>query len=247
MTGPYNQQPHDPYNGQSPYQQPQVTNEMVDAELARSKRNKLVLLGIAAIVGLLVIGGFIGQAVSGSGDSDKVAATSSTAVTADPAKATTFTQSPEEKAAAEQRAAEAKAKRDAELAAAQEKLRAQTDPATYEQITERDWLLIAKDPDAHIGRKVALYGAVTQFDSGTGTDTFRANTGAEPQDYSYKYDTNTIVSEGTPGLFDQVVKDDLVTLYVEIVGALDYDTTIGGSATAPMVNAYVIEVTGSDA
>ncbi|PZT93820.1 MAG: serine/threonine protein kinase, partial [Gordonia sp. (in: high G+C Gram-positive bacteria)] len=105
---------------------------------------------------------------------------------------------------------------------------------------------IAKNPDAHIGRKVVVYGWVSQFDSATGTDAFRAETSGEQMGASYEYDTNTVIQEGTPGLFSEVVENDLVTMYVEVAGSMSYDTTMGGSTTVPKVDAYIIEVTGSD-
>lgn len=263
MTGPYNQPPQDPNEGQQrygqspygqqpygqpsygqqPYGQPQWSTAGPPPP-PEKKSNKTLFIVLGCVAAFLLVAS-IGSSLADS-DSDNEASTTSTAETADPALATTFSMSPAEVEASKSQAAEDQKNRDAEVAAAQEKLRAQTDPSTYEVITERDWLVIGKDPDAHTGRKVVLYGAVTQFDSGTGTDAFRAETGAEPQDASYLYDTNTVVQEGTPGLFKPVVKDDLVTLYVEIAGAFSYDTTIGGSTTAPRVTAYIVEVTGSD-
>ncbi|WP_128970276.1 hypothetical protein [Rhodococcus opacus] len=80
------------------------------------------------------------------------------------------------------RAAEAEAERQRQA----EVLAAKMDRGTYEQIGDRDFALLAKDPDAHKGRKLVIYGVVTQFDSATGKTTFRAETGANPGDY-YDY------------------------------------------------------------
>lgn len=43
----------------------------------------------------------------------------------------------------------------------------------------------------------------------------------------------------------QVITDDLVTMYVEVLMAYEYDTSIGGTATAVMVSANMLEVTGA--
>ena len=42
-----------------------------------------------------------------------------------------------------------------------------------------------------------------------------------------------------------VVKDDLVTIYVEVAGAYRYDTTLGGSMTVPRFTANIVDVTGT--
>lgn len=263
MTGPYDQQPRDPNSAESPYGQspygqtppyghrpPQYGQSPYGSTQQwgpagppppPAQKNNKPLFIVLGVIGALVLIGAIGSAFdSGSSDSDNAASTTTKAA------ATTYKLSPQEQAEADRIAAEAKAKRDAEAAAQQEKLRAQTDPATYEAITVRDWQLIAKNPDAHIGRKVVVYGWVSQFDSATGTDAFRAETSGEQMGASYEYDTNTVIQEGTPGLFSEVVENDLVTMYVEVAGSMSYDTTMGGSTTVPKVDAYIIEVTGSD-
>ncbi|WP_145952781.1 hypothetical protein [Tessaracoccus aquimaris] len=61
----------------------------------------------------------------------------------------------------------------------------------------------------------------------------------------WKYDHNTMVSEGFPGMFDNIVEGDLVALYVTVDGVRNYNTTIGGTASAVRVTAYVAEVFGS--
>jgi hypothetical protein len=49
-------------------------------------------------------------------------------------------------------------------------LPAPTDPAR--ELSSRDWALIAKSPDSHIGEHVVVFGYVTQFDSVTGPSAF---------------------------------------------------------------------------
>lgn len=121
---------------------------------------------------------------------------------------------------------------------------AQTDPANYDTPSERDWQLVERDPHAYEGEKYALHGAVTQADASTGEMTIRVNTGPTQQSRQYDYDVNTMVLAGTPDVFAEVVQGDHVKMLVEVVGAMTYDTTIGGSATAVMTMGYDVEVIG---
>ena len=57
------------------------------------------------------------------------------------------------------------------------------DPSTYQALSAREFALLIKNPDASIGRKIVLYGVVTQFDTATGQNSFRAVTGTEPGDF----------------------------------------------------------------
>ncbi|MEH3156505.1 MAG: DUF2510 domain-containing protein [Gordonia paraffinivorans] len=144
-------------------------------------------------------------------------------------------------AASSSRAAEASA---LAAAAAAERAR-QTDKSTYTELSDRQWQLIAKNPDSHLGEKVVVYGKVTQFDAATGKDQLRASVDGQPQEYNI-FTTNTVVKEGISGILDNVVQDDLVTIYARVDGSLSYDTTMGGSTTVPKLTAYVVDVTGSD-
>lgn len=141
-------------------------------------------------------------------------------------------------AAEERRAAEA-----AERAAAEAAL---TDPANYERIDERELALIARDPDAHRGRKIVIYGDVSQADSVTGNSRIRANTAAGQYWNWYDFDLNSVVSVKNPSLIANVVEDDLVELYVEVAGAMSYSTTMGGKTTVPEFTAHVVNVYGSN-
>ncbi|GAA4541766.1 DUF732 domain-containing protein [Pseudonocardia xishanensis] len=117
-------------------------------------------------------------------------------------------------------------------------------------ITAREWLLIAKDPDAHQGERVIVYGEVRQFDSATGPSGFRANVDGvvHPVKYGYaNYETNTVLGAGTGVSLAEVVQDDLFKAEVTVVGSYSYDTQIGGKTTVPMLLITNIEVTGSTA
>jgi hypothetical protein len=140
-------------------------------------------------------------------------------------------------------AAAAAAQAQAEAAAAAATAAAQ-DPATYAPIDERGWALIAKDPDAYRGAKHVLYGYVSQFDSATGPTAFLARTdGAQHADW-FDFEQNTLVQAGDAALLASVVEDDLVTMYVDVLGSFSYDTQIGGNTTVPHVHVNMIEVYG---
>lgn len=130
----------------------------------------------------------------------------------------------------------------ADEAAAEAALR---DPASYTAISTRDWQLVARDPAAHEGKMYAIYGRVTQFDSNTGENLFRADTDGQKQSRWYNYDINTMVL-GSRDVLANVVQGDLVKLYVVVKGPYSYETTMGANLTVPMVTANMIEVYGSD-
>lgn len=122
---------------------------------------------------------------------------------------------------------------------------ARLDPASYQELSERDYALLVKEPDSHVGRRIVVYGRVTQFDAATGTTTFRADTDSVPQEQWYDYDVNTVVNLADESLGKQIVEDDLVKMFVEVKGSERYGTQIGGNTTTPLVLANIIEVTGS--
>ena len=118
------------------------------------------------------------------------------------------------------------------------------DLSTFRSVNAREYALIVKNPEAHVGEKIIIYGVVTQFDSATGSMSFRADTSAQRKRAWYNYDTNTIVDAPNPEFLSDVVIDDLVTMQVEVLGATSYDTQIGGNTTAPKMCVRGIEVTG---
>ncbi|OZC87303.1 hypothetical protein CH254_16775 [Rhodococcus sp. 06-412-2C] len=121
---------------------------------------------------------------------------------------------------------------------------AKFDRNTYPTLDARTFALLAKDPDAHVGEKFIAYGHVTQSDAATGTTVFRANTGSSYESRSYNYDVNTVVT-GAADILAPVIEDDMVTIYAEVAGAYNYDTTMGGSATALKLTANIIDITGT--
>ena len=146
-----------------------------------------------------------------------------------------------EKAEKERKEREEAERKEAEAARAKELL----DPANYEEIDRRAWARLVRDPDSYVGDKYVIYGYVTQFDSATGVDTFRADTDAIWFERRYDYDHNTMVLAEDADLINEVLEGDVVKMHVQIAGAYTYDTQIGGSTTAPVVLVNIIEILSS--
>lgn len=113
-------------------------------------------------------------------------------------------------------------------------------PTVYGKLTARAWLKIAKDPDAAAGRAVIVHGEVTQFDSATGTNTFRANVDGVRHERAFDYPTNTILSGAGADLRD-VVEGDQFTARVRVLGGYTYETQLGGVTTVPELMVDKIE------
>jgi hypothetical protein len=54
---------------------------------------------------------------------------------------------------------------------------ARLDKSTYDSVTPREFALISKNPDAYTGKKLIVFGVVTQFDAATGAGGFLADAG----------------------------------------------------------------------
>lgn len=115
---------------------------------------------------------------------------------------------------------------------------------SYGALTPREFELLVKDPDAHKGETYIIYGEVTQFDAATGTDKFRADTGAVRSKIKYgftDYKQNSWMTGDSEMLAD-VVGGDCFVAKVTLGGSYSYDTQIGGSTTVPLFEVDVIEV-----
>ena len=195
------------------------------------------------IIAIIVISAL--SQMGGDDDGDK--AEPKTTSTPTPTVEETTTDPEAEASASAAAEAEASVKASQEAAEAEASAAAQAallDPASYSAISARDWQLIEKDPDSHVGEKYVIYGRVTQADASTGTEGFRADTSGEPQAEWYNYDINTIVAADAE-ITKTVVTDDLVTMYVMVGGSYNYDTQAGGNTTAVMVLANILTVDGT--
>jgi len=189
-------------------------------------RNKKLLIFIGAMAGLVVIGSAIGGVETNNKSTATTVSTSARAATPTTTTKSAVDLQREQAAVEAARAAET----------------ARMDPSTYETITPRDYAVLVKNPDAAKGRKLVVYGYVTQFDAATGTAAFRANTAVTQSSTWYDYDVNTLVMApaGQSNILTNVVEGDLVTMYVEVIGAYSYDTQIGGNTTVPQFQVNII-------
>jgi hypothetical protein len=107
--------------------------------------------------------------------------------------------------------------------------------ASHHAVTSRQWLEIAKNPDAAKGQCITVYGEITQFDAATGAAGFLAQVGGArlPVSFGYAdYPTNVVLA-GTAADLAPFVEGDLFTAQVTVAGHITYDTQAGGSTTAP--------------
>ncbi|MGC5333403.1 hypothetical protein [Micromonospora sp. DT62] len=114
-------------------------------------------------------------------------------------------------------------------------------PPSYKTLSERQWKLIAKNPDAYVGQTYVVFGRVTQFDAATGVDTFRANVAHRRMADEYDYETNTLLT-GSAADLDDLVEDDIFRASITVLSAFSYDTQIGGGTTVPLLQVDSIKV-----
>jgi hypothetical protein len=120
-------------------------------------------------------------------------------------------------------------------------------PTSYRRLTARKWRQIVKNPDAHVGDYVVVYGEITQFDAATGDDMFLANVGGVYQRPEYgfvDYPTNTLLS-GSSSKLGGLVEGDLFRAKVQVLGSETYETQIGGETTVPSLQVDHIKRLGS--
>ncbi|KUI15404.1 hypothetical protein AU191_06735 [Mycolicibacterium acapulense] len=202
-----------------------------DSEPKRGKRNPVVAASLSGGIAVLVlaVGVLLGLQLSGSDpdapDAERPSPT--VAAPAPSAPAPTVQQEPTARRPAPDTT--------------------RLDRSTYATVTQRDFALMAKDPDAWAGRKIVVYGVITQFDSATGATSFRADTGPAPVMDVYDYDQNTMITARDADMVANFVEKDRVTMYVEVQGSMTYETQIGGSTTVPSMTANIIDSTSRPA
>lgn len=118
-------------------------------------------------------------------------------------------------------------------------------PEDFVEIDERTLSGIAKDPDAHAGETLILYGYVTQFDADTGPCRMRVSVSAEQRPSWYEYEHNSMAYSGDGNSdcseLDDVVADDEVKLTVVLRGGESYNS-LGGYTTVPYFEIIDAEV-----
>jgi hypothetical protein len=116
------------------------------------------------------------------------------------------------------------------------------DKDDYEDLDAREFAKVARDPDGHIGRQLLVFGEVVQFDSFTGTDAFRASVDGDRQTGDFVIYEHNAFLMGTTEMLEDVVTDDRIRVYGTVMGALEYDTQIGGTTNAVMFTIDRIKV-----
>lgn len=96
---------------------------------------------------------------------------------------------------------------------------------------------LARNPDDNEGENVTLSGTIIQVLEGTSSSQYRL---AVDDDY------NNIVLIDIPEelLESRVLEDDVLTIYGESEGTIDYESTIGGNITVPFVSVDKFETNG---
>ncbi|GAA3231638.1 DUF4190 domain-containing protein [Oerskovia jenensis] len=117
------------------------------------------------------------------------------------------------------------------------------DLTSFTAVDAAAWAQIAKDPEAYVGDKIVLYAEVTQFDAATGSDSFRAGTGAEQPSSPFELDVNTLLS-GDRSILADVTVGDVLKVHAIVEGATTYDTVMGGGMTAPVLEVAAVEDVG---
>lgn len=108
--------------------------------------------------------------------------------------------------------------------------------------SQRDLAQIMKNPAAHTGKVIKLWGNITQFDSATGTESFLANAAAtDTTSYGY-FDGDSAYFTGNEKLLKKVVQDDTFTATVRVIGSYTYDTAMGGTNTVAYFEVRAIQV-----
>ena len=215
------------------YQPPAVPwpTDYDDQDPKHGKRSPVLAASITGLVAVLVlaVGILLGLQLRGSDRAQPLPSSPSPSFAASPPTSTSPTTQHEPAAieAARKRALEA----------------ARLDRSTYESVSAREFALMAKNPDAWAGRKIVVYGVITQFDAATGTTAFRADIGPAPMADPYDYDQNTLITAHDAGMVADIVETDMVTMFAEVQGSLTYDTQIGGSTTVPSLLVNIIETT----
>jgi len=119
-----------------------------------------------------------------------------------------------------------------------------TKPKTAEavKVTKRQWAKVVKNPDTYSGKRYIIYGQVTQFDSATSPDTFRADTAyTDTRGYGYFDGADTILTGDEDDLAD-LVQGAVFRASVTVVGSLNYDTQMGGKTIVPYLTVNNLRV-----
>ena len=108
-------------------------------------------------------------------------------------------------------------------------------PMTYEDL--------ARNPDATKGQAVSVQGKVIQVVRQSGDTQTTLRVDIDKDEYGY-WSSNTILVDYTqPEGADNILEDDIVTIYGESKGERTYETIFGADNTLPYIAANYIDIT----
>lgn len=113
----------------------------------------------------------------------------------------------------------------------------------FKTLFQRDWQLIAKDPEGSKGQYVVIYGKITQFDTGTGLSAFRADVAGQDitsSGYWIGGDNSMLVGDQT--MLKLFVTGDKFVAKVKILGTYSYTSTFSGKFTVPYLQVFEIRI-----
>ena len=114
-----------------------------------------------------------------------------------------------------------------------------TDSSTYEEINDRDFALVVKDPWANRDRRIVLRGRIFQFDTVTGPDRFLANVGTSTIGIGNNQTAQFI---GMGRELDSFIEGDEVILRVVVDGEYEYTSTSDKFTAVPRFQIGIIEL-----
>jgi hypothetical protein len=113
----------------------------------------------------------------------------------------------------------------------------------FNKLTSRQWKKVAKAPNDYITKQYIVYGVVTQFDTSTSAEAFRANVDGVNKEYDYEYNTNTILdNNGVSKVLDDVVEGDEFRAKVIVNGEFTYESTMGAELAVPHLSVVSIKI-----
>ena len=89
-----------------------------------------------------------------------------------------------------------------------------------------------RNPNSYKGHSVSIYGKVLQVGTSWGTTWARIGTGG----YGY-YDNVFYVTIPYSAMDENIIEDDMITVYGECTGTETYTTIFGASVTIPSITA----------
>ena len=110
------------------------------------------------------------------------------------------------------------------------------------KVTERQWAKVVRDPDAFIGQRYIIYGQVTQLDSATGANRFRAETAhTVTTEYGFYEGADTVLT-GDEDDLSNLVEGDVFRATVTVIGSFEDDTNMAGNKTVPYLTVDKLKV-----